>query len=219
MGGGHVHSFWDRKLNFCMDIGLDLYFHNLKKKLRYPPSGPPQGGRNPQIHLQNWGGGHAPPNWARKLIFGMDTGLDLYYHNLKDFWDGSTLDPPGGETPRTTPETPQQKVGGGGTSTLFEIGSWFLAWTKVNTYIFIIWKNFWGGATLDPPRGGNHPKNWKNMFWVMWHINRKPMKSSIQICQLNAHLTTHLTVSSWKWPENRFFITVLFRGACPHRMR
>ena len=112
-GGGHVHSFWDRKLNFCMDIGLDLYFHNLKKKLRYPPSGPPQGGWNPQIHPQNWGGGHAPPNWARKLIFGMDTGLDLYYHNLKDFWDGSTLDPPGGETPRTTPETPQQKVGGG----------------------------------------------------------------------------------------------------------
>ena len=35
----------------------------------------------------------------------------------------------------------------------------------------------------------------------MWHINRKPMKSSIQICQLNAHLT----VSSWKWQENRFF--------------
>ena len=51
----------------------------------------------------------------------------------------------------------------------------------------------------------------------MWHINRKPIKSSIQICQLNAHLTTHLTVSSWKWPENDlkivFFITVFFQGS------
>ena len=50
----------------------------------------------------------------------------------------------------------------------------------------------------------------------MWHINRKPMKSSIQICQLNAHLTTHLTVSSWKWPENRFFYNCFFSGEHVH---
>ena len=40
----------------------------------------------------------------------------------------------------------------------------------------------------------------------MWHINRKHMKSSTQICQLNAHLT----VSSWKWPENDLKIVFLF---------
>ena len=85
---------------------------------------------------------------------------------------------------------------------------------------FHIMNQNWPGSTRDPPpRGVTTPKIKKNTFWVMWHINRKHMKSSTQICQLNAHLTTHLTVSSWKWPENRFFITVFFRGACPHRMR
>ena len=107
----------------------------------------------------------------------------------------------------------------GSMSTPNEIRSWFSSWILVLTYIFISWTKIGRGRPVTPPQGGNHPKNQKNTFWVMWHINRKHMKSSTQICQLNAHLTTHLTVSSWKWPENRFFITVFFRGACPHRMR
>ena len=39
----------------------------------------------------------------------------------------------------------------------------------------------------------------------MWHINRKPMKNSTQICLSNIHLTPYLTISSWEWPEYRFF--------------
>ena len=104
-------------------------------------------------------GGHVHIGRARRLNFGLDNGLDLYFHNPKQFLRG--------------------------------------------------------GGTLDPPRGGNHPKNWKNMFWVMWHINRKPIKSSIQICQFNAHLTTNLTVSSLNRLENRFFIT-FFSGEHVH---
>ena len=32
--GGHVHTNWDRKLIFCMNNGLDLYFHNPNQFLR-----------------------------------------------------------------------------------------------------------------------------------------------------------------------------------------
>ena len=112
-GRGHVHTNWDRTLIFGMDISLDLYFHILKKKLRWPPSGPPQGGGNPRIHPPKRGGGHAPPNGARKLIFCMGTGLDLYFHNLKGFWGGGTLDPPRGENPQSLPKNTPKKVGGG----------------------------------------------------------------------------------------------------------
>ena len=39
----------------------------------------------------------------------------------------------------------------------------------------------------------------------MWHIKWKLLENSIQICQLNDHLTPYLTVSSWKWPKNCIF--------------
>ena len=94
-------------------------------------------------------GGHVHIGWARKLNFGMDNGLDLYFHNTKQFWGG-------------------------------------VLWTP-------------------PPRRGNHPEINKNINQVMWHIKRKLLKNSIQLCQLNADLTHYLSVSSWKWPENCIF--------------
>ena len=63
---------------------------------------------------------------------------------------------------------------------------------------FHIMNQNWPGMTRDPPpRGGNHPKNWKNTFWVMWHINRKPMKSSIQICFFQGSMSTPNEIRSW----------------------
>ena len=83
----------------------------------------------------------------------------------------------------------------------------------------ILKKKFRGGHTGSPQlRGVNHPKHWEKKCSGSCDMNPKPM-NSIQICHSNVHLTPHLTVSSWKWLENRFLITVLLRGAWLHRMR
>ena len=41
---GNVHNIQDRELNFGMDNGIDLYFHNLEKFLRGDTLDPPPRG-------------------------------------------------------------------------------------------------------------------------------------------------------------------------------
>ena len=92
-----------------------------------------------ECYTAGWGGGYVHTNWVRKLNFRMDNGFDLYFHNPKQLSRG--------------------------------------------------------GGTLDPlPRGGNHPRiNKKN---GSCDISNENSWKTIQICQLNVHLTPYLTVIS-----------------------
>ena len=108
-GRGHVHTNWDRTLIFGMDISLDLYFHILKKKLRWPPSGPPQGGGNPRIHPPKRGGGHAPPMELGSWFFAWALVWTYIFIIWKVFEVGALWTPPGGKTPRASPKTPPKK--------------------------------------------------------------------------------------------------------------
>ena len=83
-------------------------------------------------------------------------------------------------------------------------------------YFHILNKN-WREGHAGPSSGGYPSKKYIEKNWVMWHIIWKLLENSIQICQLNVHLTPYLTVSSRKLPKNLLFLLiVLLRGACPH---
>ena len=59
---------------------------------------------------------------------------------------------------------------------------------------FHIMNQNWPGMTRDPPGGRvTTPKIKKKGFGHVTYQS-KAHESSVQICQLNAHLTTHLTV-------------------------
>ena len=47
----------------------------------------------------------------------------------------------------------------------------------------------------------------------MWHSKWKLLKNSIQVCRLSDHLTSYLTVGSWKCPENCIFVYCFIEGS------
>ena len=133
-------------------------------------------------------GGHVHIGWARKLNFGMDNGLHLYFHDTKQFLKGAHSGPLPIKGRVTTRKSTKKEIGSCDISnesswkTLFNYANWMLIWhlicpSAAENYLKIafliivllrgasntVWQrklNFGieGGALWTPLRGeGNHP--------------------------------------------------------------
>ena len=174
-----LYTVWQRKLNFGMDNGSDLYFHILNKNWKEGHAGPPSGQKIPW--KKNWVMWHIKWKFLKNYS---SMPIKCSFDTLSDR-----------QQPKIT-----WKIAifvdcfiEEGMSTLVELRSWILAWTMFLTYIFIFWTRIGERGTLNPPLGGYPPENTlKKKNWVMWHIKWRLLKNSIQICRLNVHLTTKI---------------------------
>ena len=100
-------------------------------------------------------------------------------------------------------------------STPNEIGSWFSTWTLVLTYFFILWaKTGRGGASWlgrgEPPR---YEKNVSGHVTYQSKAHEKLYSNTSIKCSFHPSFDRQQLKMTGK---SFFFITVLFRRACPH---
>ena len=104
-------------------------------------------------------------------------------------------------------------------STPNEIGSWYSTRTLVLTYIFIIWTKIGRGGHPGPPQEGSPPQKLKK--YVLGHVTyqSKAHEKLYSNMSIECSFDHSFDRQQLKMTGKSFFITVFFRGACPHRMR